>query len=117
MILQPRCQGAGNDCRGQHQGKCDLITGVIRMECQARFRQKKIVQRNTGNRAQHTAGVTAGTQCGEQHPQHIEHNNVIARKVQLQEKEADERDAAQDACGDQKITDRRQKRTGEQLPS
>ena len=39
------------------------------MECQARFRQKKIVQRNTGNRAQHTAGVTAGTQCGEQHSQ------------------------------------------------
>ena len=36
---------------------------------------------------------------------------------QLQEKEADERDAAQDACGNQKITDRRQKRTGEQLPS
>ena len=42
MVFQPRCQGAGNDCRGQHQGKCDLITGVIRMECQARFRQKKI---------------------------------------------------------------------------
>ena len=87
------------------------------MECQARFRQKKIVQRNTGNRAQHTTGVTAGKPCGEQHPQHIEHNNVITRKVQLQEKEADERDAAQDACGDQQITDRRQKRTGEQLPS
>ena len=87
------------------------------MECQARFRQEKIVQRNTGNGAQHTAGVTAGTQCGEQHPQHIEHNNIIACKVQLQEKEADERDAAQDACGDQQITDRRQKRTGEQLPS
>ena len=87
------------------------------MECQARFRQKKIVQCYTGNGPQHTAGVTAGTQCGEQHPQHIEHNNVITRKVQLQEKEADERDAAQDACGNQKITDRRQKRTGEQLPS
>ena len=87
------------------------------MECQARFRQKKIVQRNTGNGPQHTAGVAAGKQCGEQHPQHIEHNNVITRKVQLQEKEADERDAAQDACGDQQITDRRQKRTGEQLPS
>ena len=87
------------------------------MECQARFRQEKIVQRNTGNGAQHTAGVTAGTQCGEQHPQHIERNNVIARKVQLQEKEADERDAAQDACGDQQITGRWQKRTGEQLPS
>ena len=87
------------------------------MECQTRFRQKKIVQRNTSNGPQHTAGITAGTQCGEQHPQHIEHNNVITRKVQLQEKEADERDAAQDACGNQKITDRRQKRTGEQLPS
>ena len=53
------------------------------MECQARFRQKKIVQRNTGNGPQHTAGVAAGTQCGEQHPQHIEHNNIIACKVQL----------------------------------
>ena len=87
------------------------------MECQVWLGHEEIVQCYTGNGPQHTAGVTAGTQCGEQHPQHIEHNNIIARKVQLQEKEADERDAAQDACGDQQITDRRQKRTGEQLPS
>ena len=87
------------------------------MECQVWLGHEEIVQRNTGNGPQHTAGVAAGEQRRKQHAQHIEHNNVITRKVQLQEKEADERDAAQDACGDQQITDRRQKRTGEQPPS
>ena len=87
------------------------------MECQVWLGHEEIVQCYTGDGPQHTAGVAAGKPCGEQHPQHIEHNNVITCKVQLQEKEADERDAAQDACGDQQITDRRQKRTGEQLPS
>ena len=42
MVFQPCRQRTGNNCGGQHQGKRNLITGVIRMECQARFRQKKL---------------------------------------------------------------------------
>ena len=32
MVFQPCRQRTGNDRRGQHQGKCDLITGIIRID-------------------------------------------------------------------------------------
>ncbi len=53
-------------------------------------------------------------QSREQNTQHIEHNDIVTRKVQLQEQKADERDAAQNACRDQQITDTRDDGTGKQ---
>ena len=63
------------------------------MECQSWLRQEEVIERNAGDRTQNAAGIARCCKSREQNTQHVEHNDIVARKVQLQEQKSNHRDA------------------------